>query len=83
MADTFGTPVTVVADVEGTAWGAAVLAMRSVGAIDSLESAPRARGTPTIYEPRPAENELYGRLGDVFERLYAETEEELGSLESG
>jgi gluconokinase len=83
MADAFGTSVTVVADVEGTAWGAAVVAMSAVGAIDSLESAPRAQGTSTIYEPRPAENKLYDRLGDVFERLYAETEEELGSLESG
>jgi gluconokinase len=83
MADAFGTPVTVVADVEGTAWGAAVVAMRAVGAIDSLESAPRAQGSSTIYEPRPAEHDLYDRLGDVFERLYAETETELGSLEFG
>lgn len=83
MADTFGVPVTVVADVEGTAWGAAVVAMKAVGAIDSFESAPRAKGTSTIYEPRPAEYGLYERLGQVFERLYADTEAELSGLESG
>jgi hypothetical protein len=59
------------------------VAMKAVGAIDSFESAPRAKGTSTIYEPRPAEYGLYERLGQVFERLYADTEAELSGLESG
>jgi gluconokinase len=80
MADAFGTPVTVVADVEGAAWGAAVMAMRALGAIDSLESAPRARGRSKSYEPRPGETRLYERLVGVFERLYAGTEKELDRL---
>jgi gluconokinase len=82
MADAFGTPVTVVAGVEGTAWGAAIVAMRAVGAIDSFENAPRARGSSTTYDPRPHGTRLYERLGGVFERLYTGTEEELDLLKS-
>ena len=67
MADMFGLPVTVAPSVEGTAWGAAVLALKAEGEIDSLEDAPTPPGKGHVYEPRAELREAYARAAERFE----------------
>jgi gluconokinase len=67
MADIFRLPVRVAPSVEGTAWGAAVLAMKALGEIDLLEDAPTPPGEGQVYEPRAEMREAYERAAERFE----------------
>lgn len=67
IADIFSLRVTVAPSVEGTAWGAAVLALRALGEIESLEEAPTPAGDQRIYEPRAEVSDAYRRAGERFE----------------
>ena len=67
IADIFSLRVTVAPSVEGTAWGAAILALRALGEIDSLEEAPRPPGDERIYEPRAEVRDAYRGAGERFE----------------
>ena len=67
MADIFGLPVKVAPSVEGTAWGAAVLALKALGEIDSLEDAPTPPGEGRVYEPRAEVREAYEQAAERFE----------------
>jgi gluconokinase len=83
MADAFGKPLTVAADVEATAWGAAMVALKATGGIDSFAEAPVAHGNRITYQPRGDKAELYERLSVLFERLYSHTIEDLDLLLPG
>lgn len=67
MADIFELRVTVAPSVEGTAWGAALLALRALDEIDSLTDAPRPSGEERVYEPRAEVADAYRRAAERFE----------------
>jgi len=69
MADIFGLPVTVAPSVEGTAWGAAVLALKALGEIDSLKDAPTPPGKSHVYEPRAELREAYEQAAERFDAV--------------
>jgi xylulokinase len=71
LADVFGKQVTTLATQEGSAYGAALLAMVATGTYSSVPEACRA----TIREvdslmPRPHESQLYLRGHEVYRALY-------------
>jgi gluconokinase len=57
FADVLGRPVVVSAESEATSRGAALLALRALGALPSLAAAPAADGA--VYLPDPARHERY------------------------
>ena len=67
MADIFGLPVTVAPNVEGTAWGAAVIGLKALGEIGSLEDAPTPPGEGRVYEPRAELREAYEQAAERFD----------------
>lgn len=67
MADIFGLPVTVAPSVEGSAWGAAVIGLKALGEIGSLEDAPTPPGEGRVYEPRAELREAYEQAAERFE----------------
>ncbi len=71
LADVFAKRVSTLASQEGSAYGAALLAMVGTGAFSSVQEACRA----TIVEveslqPRPVESEQYQKLHRVFQAIY-------------
>ncbi len=86
MADAFRRPVVVAANVEGTALGAAILGMKAVGQIDSLERSEDMVGEVARYDPDPHESATYDSLFELFQDLYGALEghfETLSRLEEG
>ncbi|HMQ33499.1 MAG TPA: gluconokinase [Chloroflexaceae bacterium] len=73
FADVLGRPVVASAEPEATSRGAALLALRSLGALGSLEAAGAADGP--VCEPDPARHAIYReaieRQGWLYERLIA------------
>lgn len=57
FADVLGRPVVVSAEPEATSRGAALLALRSLGTLSSLEQAPAADGP--VYAPDPDRHTIY------------------------
>jgi xylulokinase len=71
LADVFAKRVSTLASQEGSAYGAALLAMVGTGAFYSVQEACRA----TILEvesiqPRPVESKQYQKLHRVFQAIY-------------
>ncbi|HJT89403.1 MAG TPA: xylulokinase [Bryobacteraceae bacterium] len=71
LADVFGKPVAVLETQEGSAYGAALLALVGTGAYESVEEICRAV-VHEIHsvEPRPRETEIYARGHQAYRRLY-------------
>ena len=71
LADVFAKRVTTLASQEGSAYGAALLAMVGTGAFASVEEACRVtiREVESI-EPRPVESARYQKLHRVFQAIY-------------
>jgi xylulokinase len=71
LADVFGRPVAVLANQEGSAYGAAVLAMVGSGAFSSVEKACAAViREAEIVDPQPAATSRYAETYENFRRLY-------------
>jgi gluconokinase len=68
IADTLGVSVIASAEREATSRGAALLALKALGVIDSLEDLPAALGTR--YKPDAARHEIYARASERQEKLY-------------
>ncbi len=71
LADVFAKRVTTLESQEGSAYGAALLAMVGTGAFASVEEACRAtiREVESV-EPRPVESARYQNLHKVFQAVY-------------
>jgi gluconokinase len=69
IADALGRPVVASEEDEATSRGVALLALRSVGALRSLDDAPAADGQ--VYEPDPARHAVYRQAIERQQRLYA------------
>ncbi len=76
FADVLGRPVVASAEREATSRGTALLALRSLGMIDSIEAMPAADGA--IYEPDESRRAIYAaaieRQRRLYERLIAQDE---------
>ncbi len=71
LADIFGRPVVVLATQEGSAYGAALLALVGTGGYASVGEVCRdAIVEVTSVAPRPQEQELYARGHKVYQSLY-------------
>ncbi len=57
IADVFGVPITVSAEPEATSRGTALLALKGLGVIPSLDALPAARGN--TFVPNPQHHEIY------------------------
>ena len=71
MADVLSRRVVTLASQEGSAYGAAILAMVGTGAYGSVPEACRAviREVDSVT-PRPHESQLYRRGHEVYRALY-------------
>jgi xylulokinase len=71
LADVFAKRVTTLESQEGSAYGAALLAMVGTGAFASVQEACRAtiREVESV-QPRPAESAWYQKLHRVFQAIY-------------
>jgi gluconokinase len=71
FADVLGRPVVISAETEATSRGTALLALRALGALPSLDAAPAADGA--VYPPDPVRHEQYqaaiARQRQLYERL--------------
>ncbi|MCL6637433.1 MAG: gluconate kinase, partial [Alicyclobacillus sp.] len=76
MADVFGKTVTVPDNYESSCWGAAVLGLWSLGAVDSLAAAKSAVTCVDRHVPNPANYHLYQERMALFQRLYRKLTEE-------
>lgn len=68
LADVLGAPVTMAGELEASARGGALVALRSLGVIPSLDALPADRGA--TFAPRPAYYEVYTRARERQKRLY-------------
>ena len=68
IADTLGVPVIASAEPEATSRGAALLALKALGVIDSLENLPAELGAD--YKPDAARHEIYARARERQKKLY-------------
>jgi len=82
LADVFAKRVTTLESQEGSAYGAALLAMVGTGAFASVEEACRAtiREVESI-EPRPVESARYQKLHRVFQAIYPALKTVYGQIE--
>ena len=71
LADVFGTPVVMMASQEGSALGAAILAMVATGEYSSVEEACGAIvREQDVIEPRPEEGKIYSAGHAVYRSIY-------------
>jgi gluconokinase len=80
LADVFATPVSFPADHESSCLGAALMAMRALGAIDSLEGAEELVRIEHRHEPTQADAAIYRRLMSLFAGLYRDLEDDFRLL---
>lgn len=68
LADVFGTSIVMGKIAEASSRGAALLALRSVGALKNLEDAPFGRGK--TYHPDRKRHDVYQYARDRYRKLY-------------
>ena len=79
MADIFGKPVSILENQEGSAYGAALLALVGTGESGSVEDVcKKAIREVRICEPRPEERKIYAEGHRTYQRLYPATASALG-----
>jgi gluconokinase len=80
MADVFGREVVFPESHESSCWGAALLAMRALGELESLDAAHDMTRIAGRQEPDAENAAVYEGLGGVFARLYGRLEPEFAAL---
>lgn len=70
IADAFGAPIGLLAEQEGSGFGAALLGMQALGLIDSIDVAAGLQPVEHTVRPRPAEAAVYRSLLPVFDEIY-------------
>jgi gluconokinase len=80
MADVFRREVTFPDSYEGSCWGAALLGMKALGAVDSLDVANRMTKISTRHQPDEDSARVYGELTKIFTRLYERLEPEFAAI---
>jgi gluconokinase len=72
VADIFQKKVAITNNVEGSAWGAVLLALKALG----VEEKTSKKGVLKIFLPDSTKAELYDQLHQKFERLYVKLQDE-------
>jgi gluconokinase len=80
LADALGREVLFPEGSEGSSQGAALLGMKAIGEILSLDAAREMTGISQSHRPDEAASEAYARLMEVFVRLYDRLEPEFEAL---
>ena len=80
MADVFGREVDFPDSYEGSCWGAALLGMKALGAIDSLDVAKQMTRISTRHRPDEDSARVYEELMEIFLRLYGRLEPEFAAI---
>jgi xylulokinase len=82
FADVFGTPVAVLESQEGSAYGAALLAMTGTGAFGSVVEACGATIREVENIPPGADSAFYQRAHGVYQALYPALRESFRAIDS-
>ncbi|MFC6255160.1 gluconokinase [Secundilactobacillus hailunensis] len=80
LADIFEQDVTIPESVEGTALGAAVLGMYSLGLIDDLSEVKKFVGVTNVHHPNPDTYEAYRTLVPIYIRLSRQLQTEYKAI---
>ncbi len=86
MSDTFGVPLVVPQVPEGSAFGAAALAMMAAGALERLEDVTQFIKIEKTVEPIPARTEIYRELYGIYMSIYRKLNpefEEIARFQAG
>ncbi len=65
---------------ESSCWGAALLGMYALGAIDSLDATKQMTNIPTRHQPDEKNIRVYKELTEIFARLYERLEPEFTTI---
>lgn len=80
QADAFGRPVLRLKVPEASAMGAAIAAMKAVGAVDTWQAAETMVDVEERVEPRPEFRPIYQHLFDLFQKAYTQALPLFGEL---
>ncbi len=80
MADVFGREITFPESYESSCWGAALLGMKALGELDSLDTANEMTRISTVHRPNDEASATYKELMGIFIRLYERLEPEFAAL---
>lgn len=80
MADVFGRKVYVPSVPEGSALGAALLALTAIGVLPNIETAAQLVSIGSHYEPIPENHSLYRELYEIYMRIYFKLQDEFAAL---
>jgi xylulokinase len=80
VADIFGLPIQPLANVEGSAFGAALLAAAGIGHLDLVPTARAWAQYDDPVQPDPATHDLYQRLLPVFRDAYVKHRDDFRAL---
>lgn len=80
MADVFRREITFPESYESSCWGAALLGMKALDAIDSLDVADEMTRISTSHQPKEENVATYKVLMEIFTRLYERLEPEFTEI---
>ena len=80
MADVFRREISFPNSYESSCWGAALLSMKALDAIDSLDVANEMTRIPTKHQPEEEAAATYKDLMEIFTRLYERLEPEFAEI---
>lgn len=80
MADVFRREISFPESYESSCWGAALLGMKALGAIDSLDVAGEMTEISYRQTPRQENLRIYEELTGIFDRLYERLEPEFTEI---
>ena len=80
MADVFDKEIVFPESYQSSCLGAALLGMKALGAIDSLDVVKSLVGADTRQDPDPDDAQTYGKLVKTFARLYERLEPEFTEI---
>ncbi len=75
LADVLGRPVSIPEATESSARGAAILAMKAAGEIDSISEAGHMTPVKKVFEPDIENTRVYSQRFDLFKELYQRVED--------
>ena len=81
ISDVFGKKVILSDEVENVNKGAALLGMIDAGIFKNIEEAATSIKEKSVYEPNLANNDIYKKLFNIFERLTLKMGEEFELIE--
>lgn len=80
MADVFGTEIVFPDTQQSSGFGAALLGMKALGHIDSLDAAKDMISVEGSHSPQKESARVYKELVEVFDRLYEKLEPEFAAV---